>query len=101
MRMLALDENLIFLFFIHDSLSNIDTSLFAIPTGEEHSRVQAHIDGDEFSAHILTEEAEYNVEVICLHMLLKFFIFKAFKIYCMFQYLLSSLALVAVYRVAP
>ncbi|KAG1972419.1 disintegrin and metalloproteinase domain-containing protein 17a isoform X2 [Pimephales promelas] len=30
--------------------------------GEEHSRVQAHIDGDEFSAHILTEEAEYNVE---------------------------------------
>lgn len=31
--------------------------------GEEHSRVQAHIDGDEFSAHILTDEAEYNVEV--------------------------------------
>ncbi|XP_035023886.1 disintegrin and metalloproteinase domain-containing protein 17a isoform X2 [Hippoglossus stenolepis] len=30
--------------------------------GEENSRVQAHIDGDEFSAHILTEEAEYNVE---------------------------------------
>ncbi|XP_062378028.1 disintegrin and metalloproteinase domain-containing protein 17a [Sardina pilchardus] len=30
--------------------------------GEEHSRVQAHMDGDEFSAHILTEEAEYNVE---------------------------------------
>ncbi|XP_008306635.1 disintegrin and metalloproteinase domain-containing protein 17a [Cynoglossus semilaevis] len=30
--------------------------------GEEHSRVQAHIDGDEFSAHILTDEAEYNVE---------------------------------------
>nr|XP_055028032.1 disintegrin and metalloproteinase domain-containing protein 17a isoform X3 [Misgurnus anguillicaudatus] len=30
--------------------------------GEEHSRVQAHIDGDEFSAHILTNEAEYNVE---------------------------------------
>ncbi|CAB1330672.1 unnamed protein product [Coregonus sp. 'balchen'] len=30
--------------------------------GEEHSRVQAHIDGDEFSAHILTEETEYNVE---------------------------------------
>ncbi|XDV43453.1 hypothetical protein PO909_011932 [Leuciscus waleckii] len=30
--------------------------------GDEHSRVQAHIDGDEFSAHILTEEAEYNVE---------------------------------------
>uniref|UniRef100_A0A8C1JD58 ADAM metallopeptidase domain 17a n=1 Tax=Cyprinus carpio TaxID=7962 RepID=A0A8C1JD58_CYPCA len=30
--------------------------------GEEHSRVQAHIDGEEFSAHILTEEAEYNVE---------------------------------------
>lgn len=32
-------------------------------SGEEHSRVQAHIDGDEFSAHILTDEAEYNVEV--------------------------------------
>ncbi|KAJ7989151.1 hypothetical protein DPEC_G00316540 [Dallia pectoralis] len=30
--------------------------------GEENSRVQAHMDGDEFSAHILTEEAEYNVE---------------------------------------
>ncbi|KAI7804840.1 disintegrin and metalloproteinase domain-containing protein 17a isoform X2 [Triplophysa rosa] len=30
--------------------------------GEEHSRVQAHIDGDEFSAHILTDDAEYNVE---------------------------------------
>ncbi|XP_048861066.1 disintegrin and metalloproteinase domain-containing protein 17a isoform X2 [Brienomyrus brachyistius] len=30
--------------------------------GEEHSRVQAHIDGNEFSAHILTDEAEYNVE---------------------------------------
>lgn len=32
-------------------------------TGEENSRVQAHVDGDEFSAHILTDEAEYNVEV--------------------------------------
>lgn len=30
--------------------------------GEEHSRVQAHIDGSEFSAHILTEESEYTVE---------------------------------------
>lgn len=30
--------------------------------GEENSRVQAHIDGDEFSAHILTDEVEYNVE---------------------------------------
>lgn len=30
--------------------------------GEEHSRVQAHIDGNEFSAHILTEESEYTVE---------------------------------------
>ncbi|XP_010733184.2 disintegrin and metalloproteinase domain-containing protein 17a isoform X2 [Larimichthys crocea] len=30
--------------------------------GEENSRVQAHIEGDEFSAHILTDEAEYNVE---------------------------------------
>lgn len=31
--------------------------------GEENSRVQAHIDGNEFSAHILTDEMEYNVEV--------------------------------------
>ncbi|XP_075964560.1 disintegrin and metalloproteinase domain-containing protein 17a [Anarhichas minor] len=30
--------------------------------GEENSRVQAHIEGDEFSAHILTDAAEYNVE---------------------------------------
>ncbi|XP_037550849.1 disintegrin and metalloproteinase domain-containing protein 17a [Nematolebias whitei] len=30
--------------------------------GEENSRVQAHIDGDEFSALIQTDEAEYNVE---------------------------------------
>ncbi|XP_059209204.1 disintegrin and metalloproteinase domain-containing protein 17a isoform X2 [Centropristis striata] len=30
--------------------------------GEENSRVQAHIEGDEFSAHIQTDEAEYNVE---------------------------------------
>ncbi|KAM8913270.1 disintegrin and metalloproteinase domain-containing protein 17a isoform 2-T2 [Spinachia spinachia] len=30
--------------------------------GEQNSRVQAHIEGDEFSAHILTDEAEYNVE---------------------------------------
>lgn len=30
--------------------------------GEQNSRVQAHIDGDEFSAHILTDETEYNVE---------------------------------------
>lgn len=31
--------------------------------GEENSRVQAHIDENEFSAHILTESGEYNVEV--------------------------------------
>lgn len=55
-------------FSIRDSLAYIDTSLFAISTGEEHSRVQAHIDGEEFSAHILTEETEYNVEVMCSHM---------------------------------
>ncbi|XP_037541956.1 disintegrin and metalloproteinase domain-containing protein 17, partial [Nematolebias whitei] len=30
--------------------------------GEENSRVQAHVDDNEFSARILTEEAEYNVE---------------------------------------
>lgn len=30
--------------------------------GEENSRVQAHIDEHEFSAHILTDEAEYNIE---------------------------------------
>ncbi|XP_062406522.1 disintegrin and metalloproteinase domain-containing protein 17 [Sardina pilchardus] len=30
--------------------------------GEEHSRVQAHIDDNEFSAHILLHDAEYNIE---------------------------------------
>ncbi|XP_070705061.1 disintegrin and metalloproteinase domain-containing protein 17 [Pempheris klunzingeri] len=30
--------------------------------GEENSRVQAHMDDREFSAHILTDEAEYNIE---------------------------------------
>ncbi|XP_077394650.1 disintegrin and metalloproteinase domain-containing protein 17-like isoform X2 [Festucalex cinctus] len=30
--------------------------------GDENSRVQAHIDGDEFSARILSDGAEYNVE---------------------------------------
>ncbi|KAJ8383267.1 hypothetical protein AAFF_G00222800 [Aldrovandia affinis] len=30
--------------------------------GEEHSRVQAHIDDNDFSAHILTDEGEYNIE---------------------------------------
>lgn len=30
--------------------------------GEENSRVQAHIDDNDFSAHILTDEAEYNIE---------------------------------------
>ncbi|XP_024146370.1 disintegrin and metalloproteinase domain-containing protein 17 isoform X1 [Oryzias melastigma] len=30
--------------------------------GEENSHVQAHIDDHEFSAHILTDEAEYNIE---------------------------------------
>lgn len=36
-------------------------------TGEENSRVQAHIDGEEFSAHILTNEDEYNIEVTICH----------------------------------
>lgn len=40
----------------------MDVSVLAI-LGEENSRVQAHIDGEEFSAHILTGESEYNVEV--------------------------------------
>lgn len=31
--------------------------------GEENSRVQAHMEGDEFSAHIMTDETEYNIEV--------------------------------------
>lgn len=31
--------------------------------GEEHSRVQAHIDDNELSAHILLHDAEYNIEV--------------------------------------
>ncbi|XP_030201423.1 disintegrin and metalloproteinase domain-containing protein 17 isoform X1 [Gadus morhua] len=30
--------------------------------GEENSRVQAHMDGDEFSARIMTHDAEYNLE---------------------------------------
>uniref|UniRef100_A0A3Q4BB76 Uncharacterized protein n=1 Tax=Mola mola TaxID=94237 RepID=A0A3Q4BB76_MOLML len=30
--------------------------------GEENSRVQAHMEGDEFSAHIMTDETEYNIE---------------------------------------
>ncbi|XP_063079558.1 disintegrin and metalloproteinase domain-containing protein 17 [Engraulis encrasicolus] len=30
--------------------------------GEEHSRVQAHIDDNDFSAHILIHDAEYNIE---------------------------------------
>ncbi|XP_036405756.1 disintegrin and metalloproteinase domain-containing protein 17 [Megalops cyprinoides] len=30
--------------------------------GEENSRVQAHIDDNDFTAHILTDEAEYNIE---------------------------------------
>ncbi|KAM7395873.1 hypothetical protein PAMA_007245 [Pampus argenteus] len=30
--------------------------------GEENSRVHAHIDDHEFSAHILTDESEYNIE---------------------------------------
>lgn len=35
----------------------------ACVAGEENSRVQAHMDGNEFSAHILTQGGEYNVEV--------------------------------------
>lgn len=31
--------------------------------GEENSRVQAHMDENEFSAHILLDGGEYNVEV--------------------------------------
>lgn len=31
--------------------------------GEENSRVQAHIGDNDFTAHILTDEAEYNIEV--------------------------------------
>lgn len=39
-----------------------DKSCSCVP-GEENSRVQAHIDDNEFSAHIVTDEAEYSVEV--------------------------------------
>uniref|UniRef100_A0A8C4I3P0 ADAM metallopeptidase domain 17 n=1 Tax=Dicentrarchus labrax TaxID=13489 RepID=A0A8C4I3P0_DICLA len=50
----------------HGREKNFDVSLQNYFTGhvvgEENSRVQAHIEGDEFSAHILTDEAEYNVE---------------------------------------
>ncbi|XP_028296268.1 disintegrin and metalloproteinase domain-containing protein 17-like [Gouania willdenowi] len=30
--------------------------------GEEHSRVQAHMDGDDFSAHIMTHHEEFTIE---------------------------------------
>ncbi|TDG98885.1 hypothetical protein EPR50_G00204980 [Perca flavescens] len=50
----------------HGSEENYDVHLQNYFTGhvvgEENSRVQAHIEGDEFSAHILTDAAEYNVE---------------------------------------
>ncbi|XP_037602286.1 disintegrin and metalloproteinase domain-containing protein 17-like isoform X2 [Sebastes umbrosus] len=50
----------------HGTEENYDVHLQTYFTGhlvgEENSRVQAHIEGDEFSAHILTDEAEYNVE---------------------------------------
>uniref|UniRef100_A0A7N6AVX3 ADAM metallopeptidase domain 17a n=1 Tax=Anabas testudineus TaxID=64144 RepID=A0A7N6AVX3_ANATE len=50
----------------HGTEENYDVQLQNYFTGhvvgEENSRVQAHIDGDDFSAHILTNEAEYNVE---------------------------------------
>lgn len=42
--------------------TSADKSCSCVP-GEENSRVQAHIDDNEFSAHIMTDEAEYNVEV--------------------------------------
>lgn len=57
----------------NNCLAEMDLSLHAVClslrkhpfvfAGEENSRVQAHIDGDEFSAHILTDETEYSVEV--------------------------------------
>lgn len=75
---------------------------FAVPIGEEYSRVQAHIDGDEFSAHIITEETEYNVEVICHACFLTHLCFQAIYIYftkCVFtEYVLSLLAIVEIYR---
>lgn len=40
-----------------------DLTCSSLVPGEENSRVQAHIDGTEFSAHILTNRDEYNVEV--------------------------------------
>ncbi|XP_076604268.1 disintegrin and metalloproteinase domain-containing protein 17a isoform X2 [Chaetodon auriga] len=50
----------------HGNEENYDVQLQNYFTGhvvgEENSRVQAHIEGDEFSAHILTDEAEYNIE---------------------------------------
>ncbi|XP_024133501.1 disintegrin and metalloproteinase domain-containing protein 17a isoform X2 [Oryzias melastigma] len=50
----------------HGKEKNLDVPLQNFFTGhvvgEENSRVQAHIDGEEFSAHILTNEDEYNIE---------------------------------------
>lgn len=53
----------IFTYYYACSCSVPSVTLLLSGVGEEHSRVQAHMDGDEFSAHILTDEAEYNVEV--------------------------------------
>ena len=49
--------------YLHSISRTLCNNIMYFFSGDENSRVQAHIDGDEFSAHILTEEAEYNVEV--------------------------------------
>ncbi|KAG7214993.1 hypothetical protein INR49_022909 [Caranx melampygus] len=48
----------------NDELFTEDFKAVVVDEGgrEENSRVQAHIDDHEFSAHILTDEGEYNVE---------------------------------------
>lgn len=57
---LAIVDDINLIFSLHESVIQV---VFVVCTGEENSRVQAHIDGDEFSAHILTDQAEYNIEV--------------------------------------
>lgn len=70
---------------------------FYVFTGEVNSRVQAHIDGDEFSAHILTDKTEYNVEVTistlfyflqkCVSMFLFLFSLSCFTLFYLCYYL--------------
>lgn len=77
------------------------TSIFYVYTGEENSRVQAHIDRDEFSAHILTDETEYNVEVTistlsyALHDMFTFFFM--FSPFCIVPFSICFISVILIY----